>query len=83
MRVLCIVDSKTKNEKTLTVKNGSVYNVTKVVRDKFITKYNTDVWYELLETGKSLHLGALFVLEPIEDEATTVSRKILEIASMN
>jgi len=66
VRVLCITTSFSDNKETILVQRGSVYNVTKVVRDKYNKQYKTDVWYELLETGNDLHVGTLFVLCPEE-----------------
>lgn len=74
MRVLCITSGFSDDKDTLLVKRGSVYNVTKVVRSKYNRQYKTDIWYELLETGRDLHLGCLFVLCPEETE-TSIKHK--------
>lgn len=74
MRVLCIISSSDKN-RTVEVKRGSYYNVTKVVRGTYHKELKTDIWYELLETGTSLHVGSLFVLTPDEKEPTSINNQ--------
>ena len=84
MKVVCIKTSFSSDNKTVLVKRGSVYNVTNVVKGVYHKAYQTDIWYELLETGKSQHLGALFVLAPsVEDQPTTVINKVLNKAQLN
>jgi hypothetical protein len=78
MRMLCIKSGFSDNKDTLLVKRGSIYNVTKVIRDKYNRQYKTDIWYELLETGSDLHLGCLFVLLPEETETSIRVKKSKE-----
>lgn len=70
MRVLCIKDGFSSNKDITVVKRGCIYNVTNVVRGKYNKQHQTDIWYELLETGNNTHLGALFVLCPEELETS-------------
>jgi len=74
MRVLCIESGFSSDKDTKLVKRGSVYNITNVVRGNYNKQYKTDIWYELLETGRDLHIGCLFVLLPEETE-TSIKRK--------
>jgi hypothetical protein len=70
MRVLCIKDGFSSNKDITVVKRGCIYNVTNVINDKYNKQHQTDIWYELLETGKNRHIGTLFVLCPEEMETS-------------
>jgi hypothetical protein len=83
MKVICLRDGFSDDKDTMLVKRGSIYNVTNVVKSKYNRQYKTNIWYELLETGRDLHLGAIFVLAPAEDEVTSISRKELQKIACN
>lgn len=79
MELICLEDSWSSYEHAILVKKGSRYNLINVVKGKYRSGTNNNIWYELLETGTSIHHSSLFAVAPPIIEKTIDNAKIKEI----
>jgi len=69
--VICIEDSWTNNPKCICVKEGCEYIISKIVNGPTCSYKgrSSNIWYELVETGGSLHSSLIFS-DPVNIEET-------------